>query len=807
MDSSAQRGLVYRFGVFEVLTESRELLRHGHRVKLQDQPFQLLLLLLENPGEIVSRELLQQRLWPGNTFVEFGQSLGTAVTKLRQALGDDADNPRFVETVPRRGYRFIAPVDRRDAFDANLFESSSRPRVVVDESQKVPFNASSLPSISRGRPVIWLAIVAAGLIGFFVAYSIHRRNAFALSPKDTIVLADFENTTEEPVFNDSLRQGLIVGLAQSPVIHVLSDRNSTVIFRQMGHAPDTRMTGQVAVELCRRVGGKAEVQGSISSLGTSYLVALAAIRCDTGKPIAREEVEALQREDVVGALGKATAQLRARLGESLPSIRKYNAPLEQATTSSLEALKAYGEALSTWDAKGDMASLPFFKKAIALDPNFAMAYGGLATVYNNLGETGLATEDTTKAYKLRDRVTESERGSIDARYYLYVTGEVDKAALTYQALAQDYPDSAGSFNHLGTTDLKLGRNDQAVESFRKAILLDATRATTYANLAVSLLRANKMRDAIAVLGQAEKRNLHTDYLLQVNYWVGFLKDDHEGIAHIVQQSSQVTGARELLLSERANTESYHGRFEAARELSNAAADQMKNDGDKESAARCLAQAAVREAEVGYAGSARLLMEQADKMSDDKTIVTLSALVTALTGDSKRAAKMIERLDDQHPQDTFLQSYWLPIIRAEIELGQGRGEKAITLLAPTGPFDFAVPGEFTTSSLYPAYVRGQAYLGVGNGNKATAEFEKVINNPGMVLNLPLGSLAYLGRARALVLAGRPSDAADTYREFFRLWKGADSNTPTLLRAHEEFDRLNARAQRLGTSEASGKRMVR
>jgi eukaryotic-like serine/threonine-protein kinase len=793
MDSSAQRGLVYRFGVFEVFTESRELLRHGHRVKLQDQPFQLLLLLLENPGEIVSRELLQQRLWPGNTFVEFGQSLGTAVTKLRQALGDDADNPRFVETVPRRGYRFIAPVDRRDAFDANLFESSSRPREVVDESQKASFNASSLSSISKGRPVIWLAIVVAGLIGFFVAYSIHRRNAFALSPKDTIVLADFENTTEEPVFNDSLRQGLIVGLAQSPVIHVLSDRNSTVIFRQMGHAPDTRMTGQVAVELCRRVGGKAEVQGSISSLGTSYLVALAAIRCDTGKPIAREEVEALQREDVVGALGKATAQLRARLGESLPSIRKYNAPLEQATTSSLEALNAYGEALSTWDAKGDMASLPLFKKAIELDPNFAMAHGGLATVYNNLGETALATENVTTAYKLRDRVTEAERASIDARYYLYVTGEVDKAALTYQALAQDYPDSAGSLNHLGTTDMKLGRNEQAIESFRRAILLDGTRATTYGNLAVSLLRANRMQEAISVLEQAEKRNLHTDYLLQVNYWVAFLKEDQERMARILQQSSQVPGAGALLLSEQADTESYHGHFEAARELSNAAADQMKHDGDKESAATCLAHAAVREAQVGYAGSARSEMEEADKITDDKTIATLSALVAALTGDSKRAATLVERLDDQHPHDTFLQSYWLPIIRAEIELGKGRAEKAIILLAQTERFDFAVADEFSTNSLYPVYVRGQAYLAAGNGDKAAAEFEKLITHPGMVMNLPLGSLAYLGRGRALSLAGRSSEAADAYRSFFRLWKGADSNIPILRQAHEEFDRLNAISQ--------------
>jgi tetratricopeptide (TPR) repeat protein len=243
----------------------------------------------------------------------------------------------------------------------------------------------------------------------------------------------------------------------------------------MGHSPDDRMTGLTAIDLCKRVGGKVTVQGSISNLGTTYLIGLAAIRCDTGKPIAHEQVEAPQRSDVIDALGKATSNLRERLGESLPSIQKYNAPLEQATTSSLEALNAYGVALSTWDAKGDLASIPYFEKAIELDRDFAMAYGAIAAVYNNSGKAELARENTIKAYSLRERVTESERASIEARYYLYVTEEVDKAELTYAALAQDYPESAGSLNHLGTTDLRLGRNEQAVGDFRKALLVDPTQ--------------------------------------------------------------------------------------------------------------------------------------------------------------------------------------------------------------------------------------------------------------------------------------------------------------------------------------------
>src|SRR5580698_2485434 len=518
MATPAYRGLVYRFGIFEVSVESRELFRHGHRVKLQDQPFQLLLLLLENAGETVDREQIRLHLWPENTFVDFGQSLGTAVTKLRQALGDDANNPRFIETRPRLGYRFIAPVARINTTESVVPDTHPKPDTAARSEAGQTIVAAE--SLQRSRSVrLWsaVAIVFALVIGIAAAgrHEYLRRHQFVIESKDTIVLADFENTTGETIFNDTLRQGLLVGLAQSPLIHVLSDRSASVIFKQMGHTPDDRIAGRSALELCRRVGGKVTIQGAISSLGTAYLVGLAAIRCDTGKPIAYEQAEASQREDVIDALGKATSQLRARLGESLPSIQKYNAPLEQATTSSLDALNAYGKALSTWDAQGDIASVPYFQQAIKLDPEFAMAYGGLVTVYSNLGRDELARECSAKAYSLRDRVTESERGSIDARYYLYVTQELDKAAQVYEALAADYPDTAGSFNHLGTIDQRLGRDEQAVDAFRRAMAIDATRATTYANLAESLTEINRYQEAASVLDAADKRGLHTDYVLEV----------------------------------------------------------------------------------------------------------------------------------------------------------------------------------------------------------------------------------------------------------------------------------------------------
>jgi DNA-binding winged helix-turn-helix (wHTH) protein/tetratricopeptide (TPR) repeat protein len=804
MVSPENRGLVYRFGVFEVSAESRELFRHGHRIKLQDQPFELLLFLLEHPGEIVEREFLQQRLWPANTFVDFGQSLSTAVTKLRQALGDDADNPRFIETIPRRGYRFIAPVTipsktsqpepKAEPVPASS-DSSGKSQEGVNRTGEVERarEASRAPSKLAGHRwrVVFLPVIFASLLaGFLLIYLHQRRTAFVLAPKDTVVLADFENTTGESIFNDTLRQALIVGLAQSPIIHILSDRNSAVVFKQMGHSPDDRMTGRTAIELCKRIGGKVTVQGSISSLGTTYLIGLAAIRCDTGKPIAHEEVEASQRDDVIDALGKATSSLRARLGESLPSIQKYNAPLEQATTSSLDALNAYGMALSTWDAKGDQASIPYFKRAIELDPNFASAYGGLAAIYNNIGQVDLARESTIKAYNLRERVTESERASIEARYYLYVTEEIDKAASTYQVQALDYPDSAGTLNHLGTTNLRLGRNEQAADNFRGALLIDPTRASSYGNLALSLLRLNRVQEAQSALAAAEKRGFHTDYLLQVNYWVAFLNGNQKEMDRVITRTAEIPSAKPILQSEAATTEAYSGHFEKALSLSLSAVELMKTPADKDSAAACLAVAAVREGEVGSAANARSLIQQAGKLSNDKVTVELTALVSAQIGDYKKALSLSEALDKQFPHGTLVQGFWLPMIRGEVDLRQGRGPKAVEMLSVAQPFDPGGADGCSVSPLLPAYLLGDAYLAAGEGDRAGGEFRRLLDNRGMVLNSPFGALAYLGQARAYSLDGKPAEARKAYQIFFDIWKDADSSIPLLRQAQAEAGRLSA-----------------
>jgi DNA-binding winged helix-turn-helix (wHTH) protein/predicted Zn-dependent protease len=777
---------VYCFGTFAASAESRELLRQGRKIKIQDQPFEVLLLFLEHPGEVLDRQFFRERLWPDNTYVDFAQSLSTAITKLRQVLGDDAANPRFIETVPRRGYRFIAPVFAPS-------RSADTPAPIEPVLSSEAHSAAPPPDVQTRkrvkRPLIWASLGALIILlaaGFLVWR--HRRSAFILAAKDTVVLADFENSTGESIFNDTLHQALIVEMAQSPVLHILSDRNAAVVYRQMGHSPDDRMSGRTVIELCQRVGGKVVVQGSISSLGTSYLIGLAAIRCDTSKPVAHEQVEASRAEEVIDALGKTAAKLRARLGESLPSIQKYNAPLELATTSSLDALQMYSQALSTWDAKGDLASLPYFKRTIALDPEFAMAYGGLATVYNNMGQADLARDNTVKAFALRARVTEAERAAIEARYYLYVTEEVDKAAQTYAALAQEYPDSAGSLNHLATAELKLGRNEEAAGHLRRALELDPTRAVTYGNLALALMHMNRLEEAATVLADADNRGLRTGYWLQVNYWLAFLNSDQKQMEQSVLASSSIAGAKPLLLSEAADTEAYHGHYRQAMALSVAAAGLMQAAGDKESTASCLARAAMREAEAGNADDARSLLARARSLSSDKFIQISTALISSQLGDTKQALALSEALNKQYPRGTFIQNFWLPVIRATVELHAGHALKAAALLPSSSTLDPAVADEFGMTALFPAYVRGQAYVAGGDGVRAAAEFRKLIEERGIVVNSPFGSLAYLGLARSLVLAGQPGQAKQAYGDLFARWSDPDPELPQVRQARAEALRL-------------------
>jgi DNA-binding winged helix-turn-helix (wHTH) protein/tetratricopeptide (TPR) repeat protein len=783
---------VARFGLYEADVRQRVLTKGGLKVRLQDQPFQVLALLLERPGELVTREEIQQKLWPADTYVAFDDGLNTAIKKLRSALSDTADNPRFIETVPRRGYRFVAPVNILPVpqlATGNQRQTEPSSSFQVPETSTVDTTPVAAERLRPGRVrYVWLAFGGLLLAGGIATYLHLRAPSFRVTPSDTIVLADFVNTTGETVFDTALREATEVGLQQSPYLNIVPDRKTAAILTEMRRGADDHMTGNVAIEVCQRAGGKVTVQGSISSIGTTYLVGLAAIRCDNGAPIAREEVEARRKEDVVDALGNATSRLRARLGESMPSIQKYDVPLVSATTPSLDALRAYGQALSALEKSGDLAAVPFFKRAIELDPNFALAYGTLADIYWNLGEAELARQNAIKAYELRDRVTDLEKLSIETGYRLYVTGEREKAVDAFEIARRTYPVSSRFLNDLGVVYGSLGRFDQEIAIYRESLRAAPSVSTIYGNLAVSLMALGKIDEAGTVLSEAARRNLESDYLLQVNYWREFLRGNSDEMKRILLRSLNVPGAQSLLLSEQANTEAYFGHFEKARQLSNTAAKLMQNEGQKEAAGLCLAQAAVREAEIGDYARARDLIYRAQHLTHNQNVLTLTALVMVQIGDFAKGHVLAGKLDKQYPSSTFIQKYWLPVIGAVAELRQNQGTKAVNLLSPVEPLDSAAPDEFPTGTLYPAYVRGQAYLVLDDGSKAEAEFQKLLDHRGVVLNFPLGALARLGQARAYACRHDSLRAHNAYRDFLQLWKDADSNLPTFKRAKAEYAAL-------------------
>lgn len=784
MAGEPREGKLYGFGTFALNVREGVLTKRGVRIRLQGQPFRILTLLLERPGQLVTREEIQQLLWSSTTFVEFDDALNTAVRKLRNALGDSAENPRFIETVPRRGYRLLVPVTVQPQPELTV-PSPQAPAVA-----KLPAtSSSSVPARPRKwffRPASLSLLLFAAVVALVSgAYWMWWRPAFRVTTKDSIVLGDFVNTTGDSIFDDTLKQALIVDLEQSPFFNIVSDRKAFTILKQMGRSPDQRLTGAVMVEVCQRSNSKVAVQGEISSLGRDYLIGLAAIRCDTGDAIAHEQIEAKRKEEVIDALGKATSRLRVRLGESVPSIQKFGVPLETATTPSLEALKAYNVALSTWDRKGDQASVPLFQKAIELDPQFAMAYGGVATVYHNLNETELARANATRAYQLRDRVTEAEKAAIDARYNLYVTGDLESAAQVYQLWARDYPRQPGVLNHLGTTQAKLGNYAAAVESFRAALAIDPARATTYPNLAANLMALNRLSEADAVLAEAQKRQFDTDFLLQVRYWRAFLAGDRDAMQKILLHSTEIAGAQSLLLATEANTEAYYGHFQKSREVARIAAELMQHEGDKESAAACLAESAVRDVLIGASVQAQQAMEQALKLSHAEETETLAAVVDARVGDVKRAKKISDQLNREYPSGTFVQRYWLPVIRAEIHLRNRQARQAVEDLNSTSALEQATAPELSVATLYPIYLRGEAYLASSDGARAATEFQKLIDHPELVMNYPTASLARLGEAKSMAQSADSARARLELQEFLTIWKDADAGLPPLEDARSAY----------------------
>jgi len=664
--------------------------------------------------------------------------------------------------------------------------------------------ASEVPAANRKLWKVLVPAIAVVVIGLAVAgwlYFARRAQAHMLTEKDTIVLADFANTTGDPVFDDTLKMALSVSLNQSPFLNVLPDNKVAATLKLMTRPRDTKLTPDVARELCQRAGSKAYLAGSIASLGSEYVLGLKAVNCRSGDPLAETQVTAASKEKVLDTLGEAASKLRGELGESLATVQKLDVPLSEATTSSLEALQAFSLGQKTRNEKGYAAALPYHQHAIQLDPNFAMGYAAVGNDYTTQGELGRASEYFTKAFQLREHASEREKLNIAASYYLNVTGELDKAAQTHQEAIESYPRDFRAYNSLGTVYGAQGQYEKAVEVTRQALRPAPDRASSYGNLANYTLALQHFDETRQTIHDAQARRLEA-YTLQIAlYALAFLGTDSSAMAEQQQWFAGKPDYENFGLALASDTEAYAGHVGKAQELTKRAVDSAIKADSKETGAIWQANAAVQQAAYGNATEARQSATEALKLGPASQGVGVeAALAYAMVGDTTRSESLAQDLGKRYPLDTQVQSLWLPAIQAQVALNKKNPAAAVNnLLAATSPLELGqvafVPN---LSCLYPTYVRGEAYLAAGQGSAAAAEFQKILDHSGIVWNCWTGALARLGVARANAMQAKSSQGTEAdaarvralaaYKDFLTLWKDADPDIPILKKAKTEYAAL-------------------
>jgi serine/threonine protein kinase len=638
-------------------------------------------------------------------------------------------------------------------------------------------------------PVAAILVAALGGWLYFRSHQMVTHPATtALTEKDTIVLADFDNKTGDAVFDDTLKQGLSVQLEQSPFLDLVSDRKVNGTLKLRGRPAGERMTPEVAREVCQRTGSKAMLTGSIAGLGSQYVIGLKAVNCETGDLLAEAQEQAAGKEGVLKALDTAAVSLRSELGESLSSVQKYDTPVADATTPSLEALKAYSLGQKTRFAKGETASLPFFKRAVELDPNFAMPYRSMAIAYANLNEIGRAAEFARKAYDLREKVSERERFNIEGFYYTIATGELEKAAQTCELWQQTYPRDFLPHTLLGFIYGRLGNWEKNLEEMREALRLEPSSVLNYLNLGNSYANLNRLDEAEGVYKQAEEHKLESETLLQNHYQLEFLKGDAPKMAQLASAAAGKPGAEDLLLAAQADTDGWYGKLKNAHELTRRAMDSAEHNDANESAASYQVAEALREVESGNREQARAEANAALKLIPNRDVRTAAALALARAGDTAGAEKLAAELDKTYPLDTVVQRNWLPTIRAAVALERKDPNRAVELLKAANAIELGQATGALAIFLCPVHLRGEAYLMLHDGNRAAGEFQKFIDHRGIVVNFPWGVLARLGLARAYAMQGDTAKAKAAYQDFLTLWKDADPDIPVLIAAKSEYAKL-------------------
>jgi eukaryotic-like serine/threonine-protein kinase len=758
------------------------LWRGDERIYLMPKPFAVLTYLVEHAGRLVTHEELLAAIWP-DTYVQ-PEVLRRYILEIRRVLGDSAETPHFIQTFPKRGYQFVAPLTHESG--ADLADGAAVPP--ARPLAGLPADVSPRTTISdapgrekRARRIVTgllaaLVLVAAGVAALFGTKS------EALRDRDWIVLAGFENRSGEPVFDFTLRQGLAAQLSQSPFLNIVPDERVRETLRLMGRAPDDRLGHETALEVCRRQGVKAMLEGSIARLDRTYVMALDATNCQTGEAIAREQASVEGKERVLGTLGQMASRLRRTLGESLASIERFDVPIENITTPSLEALHAFTFGQRARARGSEIESIPFFQRAVELDPKFASAYTMLSTVYSNLGEAEPAKQYARLAYEQRDQVSERERLSITYQYYYQVKGDQTRATEALEVWKESFPREMQPVNALAFIHNFLGRFDRAVEEGKEAVRRNPSHGFPYSNLAFAYRGLGRFEEAQRTAESAVALRIETLPTRRLLYQLAIMAGDEQAAGRHLEWARD--NSREFdMVGARAQAAGFAGKVREARQLYEETARMAERANLPGVATGNLAVAVSMELCYGNLDRAHQQARRilARKPGYDAKLRAAQAL--AATGSAAEAEDIAGELARANPEHTFIASVLVPMVRARVELSRRRPERAIEQLRIAAPYEQGL-----VAALGPIYLRGQSYLMKGSGPQAAEEFQRILDHRGVDPFSPLYATAPLGLARARALSGDAAGSRAAYEQFLAQWADADADIPVLQEARREYARV-------------------
>jgi DNA-binding winged helix-turn-helix (wHTH) protein/Flp pilus assembly protein TadD len=768
MDSLVTPARVFRFGQFEARTDTGQLFKQGREVKLQEQPFRLLVALLECQGRVVSRQELKETLWP-NGLVEFDKSLDVAMAKLRQALGDDSSSPLFIATVPRRGYQFIAPLALSDA--------------APPDGQSPALAQGNAPISPRRRfaafSLFAFAAISAAAIGVW-QWQV-RHVSPPLGARAWVLIGDFANSTGDASFDHSLRTAAVIEFEQSPYLTVLSDDRVGAALQALGRPPDDPLEAGIARQVCQQQHAAVAINGAIQRQDKGFLLSLIASRCSDGNILAKVGYPSASKDQVVVTLGHAIAELRKEFGESKDSLKQYDVTVATGTTNSLEALKAYQLGLDLRSHTRNIDAIPAFKTAIALDPSFAIAYAQLGSCYSNLQEADLASEFFSKAFELREHATEPERLYISGRYFDVVTAEMEKGAGIYKLWTEIYPNDWRGHNAMSNDANMLGRYALAAVAAEHAIALEPDHSYGYTNRAVALLGLNRLDEAAQVAREAIRRGWDGGVLHSVLFSAAFIQGDEPAMTRERAWAAAHPDQGDIPIAD-AEADEAHGRIKDSERQFTQLAEWAASHGLTGYAEILLAQKALFDVEMGLAKNALNNLQASAKLGSNEFSLELSALTYARLGNPARARQLQSDIDRRYPLSTYNISVFAPTIRIALLIPDAPSSADILVtMKPAGSYEMG-----RQAVLIPTYIRAVALLSVKSAVDAEVEFKKVIDNRAVDAASPLFTLAFLGLARSLAIQQRLPESRKAYETVLDLWKAADADLPVLVQAKREHD---------------------